>query len=103
MIDCDIFLHKGRNAYCKLMPVRKDLVQCEKPVYYANTLKGREESKSGKRMYGSSMGHGKVPLLSLWKALRVANRSEASGFHIQEAYDRCHTKDAKTVYQNMEL
>ena len=31
-------------------------------------------------MHGSSVGHGKVPLLSLWKALRVADRSEASSF-----------------------
>ena len=74
------------------------LIQDENPVYYAsqNTLKGREElPKSGKRMHGSSMGYGKVPLLSFWKALRVANRSEASSFHSEETYDRCHTKDAK--------
>ena len=74
------------------------LIQDEKPVYYASrTLSKAEEElpKSGKRMHGSSMGYGKVPLLSLWKGFRVANRSEASSFHIQEAHDRCHHQGCK--------
>ena len=39
------------------------------------------------------MGHGKVPLLSLWKGVHLGNRSKATSIHLQEAYGGNFPKD----------
>ena len=39
------------------------------------------------------MGHGKIPLLSLWKGVYLGNGSEATSINLQEAYGGNFPKD----------
>ena len=39
------------------------------------------------------MGHGKIPLLSLWKGVYLGNRSKATSINLQEAYGGNFPKD----------
>ena len=50
------------------------LLQNSKPVMFASrelTGSKRELSKFGKRMLSNNLGHGKIPLLSLWKGIHI--------------------------------
>ena len=47
-------------------------------------------------MSSNGMGHGKVPLLSIWKGIHTGNRPEAFSFQIQEAYGGNFPKDPET-------
>ena len=49
----------------------------------------------GKGVLSHDMGHGKIPLLSLWKGVYLGNGSEATSINIQEAYGGNFPKDTE--------
>ena len=82
------------------------LIQDEKPVYYASrTLSKAEknyqnlERECMAAVWGMEKFH--YFLYGRHFVLQTDQKPLVSIF--KEAYDRCHTKDAKTVYQNLEL
>ena len=74
------------------------LLQNSKPVMFVSrALTGSEEElpKLGKRVFSNNLGHGKIPLLSVWEGIHTRNRPEASSFHLQEAHGGNFPKDPK--------
>ena len=65
------------------------LLQNSKPVMFASrALTGSERNYQNleRECLVTIWGHGKIPLLSLWKGIHLGNRSKASSFHIQETH-----------------
>ena len=73
------------------------LLQNSKPVMFASrTLTGSKRNYQNlyrKRVSSHNMGHGKIPLLSLWKGDYLGNGSEATSIYLQEAYGGNFPKD----------
>ena len=44
-------------------------------------------------MFSYDMGHGKIPLFSLWKGVYLGNRSQATSVNLQETYGGNFPKD----------
>ena len=60
------------------------LLQNSKPVMFASrALAGSERNyQNFERVFSNDLGHGKVPLLSIWKGVHFGNRSKAIGLNI---------------------
>ena len=60
------------------------LLQNSQPIMFASrALMGSERNYHNlERVFSNDLGHGKVPLLSIWKGVHIGNRSEAFGLNI---------------------
>ena len=60
-------------------------------MFASRALTGSErnyQNLEGERVSSHNMGHGKVPLFSLWKGIHLGNGSKATSIYIQEAYKK---------------
>ena len=71
------------------------LLQNSKPVMFASrALTGSERNyQNWEREFSNNLGHGKIPLFSVWEGIHTRNRPEASSFHLQEAHGGNFPKD----------
>ena len=66
--------------------LRAVLLQNSKPVMFASrALTGSERNYQNlERVPSYNMGHGKVPLFSIWKGIHLGNGSKATSINLQE-------------------
>ena len=64
------------------------LLQNSKPVMFTSrALTGSEGNYQNlERVFGNNLGHGEIPLLSLWEGIHTGDQSKASSFHLQETH-----------------
>ena len=55
------------------------------------------------RVFGNHMGHGKVPLLSLWKGIHFGDRPKATSIDIQETYGGNFSKDPEVSSEKLPI
>ena len=70
------------------------ILQCGQAIYFASrSLTPAELNYQNleREAMICSMGHGKIPLLSIWKTIHPTNRSKTSGFHIPKTHGGCIT------------
>ena len=64
-------------------------------MFASRALTGSERNYQNleRECLAMNMGHGKVPLLSIWKGVHTGNKPETFSFHIQEAHGENFPKD----------
>ena len=55
------------------------------------------------RVPSYNMGHGKVPLFSLWKGIHLGNGSKATSVHLQEAHGGNFPKDPEIDSEKLSI
>ena len=82
------------------------LLQNSTPVMFpSRALTGSERNYQnfGMRVFGNNMGHGKVPLLSLWKGIYFGDRPEATCIDLQETYGGNFSKDPEVSSEKLPI
>ena len=82
------------------------LLQNSKPVMFASrALTGSERNYQnlGERVPCNHLGHGKIPLLPIWKGIYLGNGSEATSVHLQEAHGGNFPKDPEVSSQKLSI
>ena len=65
--------------------------------------KWEELPKFGMRVFGNNMGHGKVPLLSLWQGVYFGDRPKATCIDIQETHGGNFSKDPEVSSEKLPI
>ena len=82
------------------------ILQNSKPVMFASrVLTGSERNYQnlGERVSCNHLGHGKIPLLPIWKGIYLGNRSEATSVHLQKAHGGNFPKDPGVSSQKLSI